>query len=144
MLQMKFNVLLIMFFLFSGCAMFAKENVPYAIKGEFTVEDSVSEYELGGVDIYFYNKSDKNVRNFTVVFFLFDEDGEPFNTTKSNLVFNIEKNVETKDSIEFCLSIDDYVNSIPDESCFIDYLYVSKIVYEDGSVWTDPFGLNVF
>lgn len=137
-------IFILIIFSICGCNVFAKENVPYVINGQFTKENNISEYDLAGVDIFFFNKDKKTVKSFTVVFFLFDEDGEPINTTKNNLVYNVEQYVEFNDSVEFCLSLDEFLYFVPEESCFIDYLYVSNIVYEDGTVWSDPFGLCVF
>lgn len=128
----------------TSCSVFARDNVPYVINGTFVSESNIAEYEICGVDIYFLNKSDKVVNSFTVVFFLFDEEGEPVNTTKSNLVFRINESVESKESINLCLSLDQYMNYYPEEDYFIDYLYVSNISYTDGTEWSDPLGLQVF
>ncbi len=128
----------------SSCGVFARENVPYYVKGKFVTDENVSDFDICGVDIHFVNKSDKEVVEFTVVFFLFDEEGEPVNTTKNNLVFSIKEDLKPRDSLDICISLDDYVHYLPDENSFIDYLYVSHITYADGTVWSDPFGLSVF
>ena len=36
------------------------------------------------------------------------------------------------------------MNSVPEDYLIIDYLYLSKIEYEDGTVWEDPYGLIAF
>ena len=38
----------------------------------------------------------------------------------------------------------DSMNQFPEEALYVDYLYVSRIEYEDGSLWEDPFGLTAF
>lgn len=138
-----FSFVIINLFLIS-CNLFAKENVPYVVNGEFSIDNANCDFEIGGVNLYFFNKKEKPIKNFTVVFFLFDEDGEPVNVNKNSLVFNVEQYVGANESIDFCLDLDDYIFFEPNDSWFIDYLYVSEIVYEDGYVWLDPFGLNVF
>ena len=39
-------------------------------------------------------------------------------------------------------SLDDYISEMPDEAYQIDFLYVSKIEYDDGGVWEDPYGVH--
>lgn len=140
----KSTALIGIIFISISCEAFAKENVPYIASGNFVMEENIAEYEVCGVDLYFLNKSEKKVRNFTVVFYLFDEEGEPVNTTKNNIVITIDENLNPMEEINLCISLDKYMNYLPEEGYFIDYLYVSNIVYEDSSVWSDPFGMHVF
>lgn len=128
-------------FLFSGCAMFGKEQVPYIVKGDMTISCENNEFQTGGVDLYFYNKSDKRVSEFTVVFNLFDEDGEPISNGRSNIVLNIRNQLEPGEIFEDCISLDKYLYEVPDYPYQIDYLYVSRIKYEDETSWTDAFGV---
>lgn len=108
------------------------------------VVDSSSKYETVGFDFNFINKSEKNIKSFTVVFYIFDEDGNPPALGRNNIVITINSEVLSKESYESCVSLDSFFYEIPEEPYEVDYLYVSKIVYEDDSVWTDPFGLCIF
>ena len=81
---------------------------------------------------------------FEVVFYLFDSDGEPAQECWNQLSFAIEKIIDAEDSFEICLSLDSYMASVPQSQLRIDYLFVSKICYDDGSVWEDPYGLAAF
>ncbi len=70
-------IVCIFILIFSSCAVFPDEGNPYSISAEFEMEVSSENYDICGVNISFYNHSDISVKDFVVVFFLFDEDGEP-------------------------------------------------------------------
>lgn len=137
-------LLFVMIWLLSSCSAYAKESAPYYINADFVMEDNSSDYQVCGVDLYFLNKTEKKINEFTVVFYLFDEDGEPISEGKSNIVLNINREIEENQTFFDCISLDKYFNYKPDSNCLIDYLYVSRIVYEDGSLWNDPFGMICF
>lgn len=128
----------------TSCSVYAKEPAPYYINADFVMEENSSDYEICGVDLYFLNKIEKKIEEFTVVFYLFDEDGEPISEGKSNIVLNVNREIGDNQAYFDCLSLDKYFNEKPDFYTSIDYLYVSRIVYEDGSVWQDPFGMICF
>lgn len=145
MKKILYSLVFIIVGMLTSCnEVFARENVPYIVNGNFVMEKDFAEFEVCGIDLYFLNKADKEVENFTVVFSLFDENGEPAATTKNSLVFTVSENLDPKESVNLCLSLDDYITYIPTEDYFIDYLYVSRISYSDGTVWSDPYGLQVF
>ena len=132
------------FFMITGCSCFAENNIPYIVDATVEMKESSPEYEICGLDLYFLNKSESDVESFTISFFLFDKDGNPISTGKSNIVLTIEKQIEKEKPFTTCISLDKYFNVVPDEIYGIDYLYVSRIEYSDGSVWSDPFGMKRF
>ena len=83
-------------------------------------------------------------KKINIVFYLFDQDGEPANECRSNISIEFELSIMPQEESRFCLSLDSFMNAIPETPLFIDYLYLAKIEYEDGSVWEDPFGLMAF
>lgn len=131
-------------FLIGGCSALSAEKVPYTISGKFLMEEASSDYEICGAELEFFNWSEKAVNSFTVVFYLFDADGEPAQECWNQLTFEIEKNIQAGGKYKICLSLDSYMSSIPQGVLSIDYLYVSKICYSDGSVWDDPLGMAAF
>ena len=131
-------------FLFAGCTLFAKEKAPYVLTGEFVCQEGAQEYSICGVDFYLYNKAELEMKSAVIVFFLFDSDGEPIDTGRSSIKLNVKLSLQPKTSTTFCVSLDEYMNSLPEETYFIDYLYISKIEYADGSEWNDAFGMAVF
>jgi len=126
-----------------SCSLFAKDICPYIANGKVRIFSETNEFEAAGLDLYFFNKSKKNVKNFTIVFFLFD-DGEPISNGRSNFVFSVSKNIDAGQSLETCISLDSYFSEIPEYPYEVDYLYISKVEYEDGTIWTDPLGLHAF
>ena len=147
------RLLAFLIFLLSGCSAFPAAPVlsaltagsnPYLVSGNFVMEEDSSDYEICGAELKFYNRSEKKVTEFEVVFYLFDSDGEPAQECWNQLSFDIEKIIDAEDSFEICLSLDSYMASVPQSQLRIDYLFVSKICYDDGSVWEDPYGLAAF
>ncbi len=143
--KLIYNLLIILFILFAGgCKCYAQDSAPYLLNGEFVMEEDVDEYSICGIKIFLLNKSEKNICKANLAFFLFDKDGEPALECRNKLEFCVEENLSASESCDFCIALDKYMNSIPTENLFVDYLYLSKIEYEDGSVWEDPFGLLAF
>ena len=137
----------ICFFAFTslwGCAVYSFEVNPYTVSAEFVMDETSDEYNICGTNITFYNRSSRNVKSFEVVFFLFDPDGEPAQECPERLAFEIEKEIEAGNSFDFCMSLDSYMITIPQSLLRIDYLYVSRICYADGSEWEDPYGFSAF
>lgn len=134
-------VCLILFF--SGCQLSAKENSPYIISGEMLIEES-KDYEIAGLDLYVYNKLEKNISSFTVVFFLFDSEGNAPEGGKNVVVLTVTTEIEGKNSLKACINLDKYMREIPEEPYQIDYIYLSKIVYDDGTEWNDPLGFQLY
>ncbi len=142
-----YRILLFMMFLIlfgTGCKTYSLEKIPYVMTGDFVMEESSADYSICGVDFFLLNKSEKEIKNLTIVFFLFDKDGEPAFECRSKISAQIERDISAGEDCSFCMSLDNFMNSIPSEYLIVDYLYLSKIEYQDGSVWEDPYGLVAF
>ncbi len=129
---------------FSACKNFSIESLPYLAAGEFVMEADSENYSVCGLNFQFYNQSVKQVKEISVAFFLFDKDGEPARECSNRINLEIESRIEAGDSLKKCISLDRFMNQFPEETLYVDYLYVSRIEYEDGSLWEDPFGLTAF
>ena len=143
----KFSVYLFFILLMTGvtgCSFTPLNPVPYMVSGEFVMEDASEDYSVCGIDLLFFNQSDKCVKDFSIVFFLFDRDGEPARECCNRISFDIEKYIDPRESFSKCLSLDKFMNTFPEDRLWVDYLYVSRIEYEDGTFWEDPFGLVAF
>lgn len=136
--------LLILIFLvhFSGCKSFAQQDLPYMINGKLIMSDENS--SICNFELFFYNKSEKIINEFTVVFYLFDNEGESFSLAQNNIVISIKKEIYGYEKIECLVNLDEYFSSNIDDEYFLDYLYISQIKYSDGSVWQDSFGMKAF
>ena len=139
----RWGVFLFSFCLMS-CSLFSRESLPYLVSGEFEMEENSSDYNLCGITLNLFNKAEKNIKEFTVVFYLFDKDGEPASECRNMLSFTVEKKIEAGKSFVCCISLDNYLNAIPEDPLLIDYLYVSKITFEDDTSWEDPYGFLIF
>ena len=124
--------------------------IPYTITGELSFEYS-QVYEVCGINGNFYNNSAQPVSSFTIVFYVFDSDGSSPVKGRNNIVIKIQEEVEAFSDYDFSLALDKYLavsqeyeQDLDNPLYEIEYLYVSRIEYEDGSEWSDPFGLKYF
>ena len=137
----------VLVFFATGCKGYSKDSydvIPYVADCEFVMEEGASDYSICGVNFFVLNKSEKNICSMNIVFFLFDKDGEPASECRSKLSFETEKTIAGGTESSFCIPLDQYMNAIPSEALFVDYLYLAKINYDDGTVWEDPLGLAAF
>lgn len=128
--------------LFSGCASITGENCPYVVD-DMRIELGEKEYVCNfmSANFNFYNSSEKDVDNFSVSFLLFDEDGNnPFFGT-NRIISDCKIQVAKKECAEISIALDDYLTTVPENPFEIDYFYVKKINYTDGTTWEDLFGM---
>ena len=64
--------------------------------------------------------------------------------SRNRLDFSIEREIGPDEDFSVCLSLDSYMTFVPQSLLEIDYLYVSRITYADGSIWVDPYGFSAF
>jgi hypothetical protein len=72
---------------------------------------------------------------------LYDSEGNNPFVGSNNVVERVDGNVPSGASTAVLIPMDDYLTIVPDEPYKIDFMYVRKIEYADGSEWTDPFGM---
>lgn len=136
-------LLTFMFFCLLMNFCYANAKTPYFIDGK--INSQADNSEICSVDLNFYNKSEKKVIEYTVVFFLFDSNGEVYANTKNNFVFTVKNEILPNENFECSISLDDFFyEDCCDDLYSLDYLYVSQIKYDDGSAWQDKFGLSAF
>lgn len=135
-------LLILILHFFTSCSLFAIEKIPYGIEGNIITDESEI-YDYMGLELKVQNKSELKIKGITIVFFLFDEDGEPTSNIRNNIVLNISCDIPANETLEDCISLDNYVYVFEDMVYSIDYLYISKIYYSDGSIWQDPFGTKL-
>ncbi len=126
------------FYAFSCSSLYTQ--IPYSVSGEMVLNQT-GKKESSNLNFIFKNISEKKVFSFTLCFFLFDENGDSVLNGKPNITCIIRKDVEAGDVLEYSVGLDSYLFSIPEEPYSVEYLFVKKIVYEDGSEWCDPYGL---
>lgn len=116
-------------------------KAPYSIVGEMEINHKTEEAFL---EYTFCNDSKKVVKDFTIVFYVFDSDGDVPLKNKNNIVVRIQMEVGAKEELSDKIKLNEYLSYIPEELFFVDYLYVSSINYIEGTLWNDPFGFEVF
>lgn len=134
---------ILVIFQYTSCSVFSQNSIPYGIRGSI----SVCEVE-GKSEIYvtgeFDNIDKKEVSSFTVVFMVFNSEGEISFQGKSNLVIKVSNSVLPGTKSDFQIPLTELLTGINTLSLGIDYLYVSRIDYFDGSIWADPFGFCLY
>ena len=116
-------------------------KAPYSIVGEMEINQKTEEAFL---EYTFCNDSKKVVKDFTIVFYVFDSDGDVPLKNKNNIVVRIQTEVGAKEELSDKIKLNEYLSYVPEEPFFVDYLYVSSINYIEGTLWNDPFGFEVF
>lgn len=144
MLKKACYIFSVLCFLFLSCCSFALESLPYVLSGQFVMEENSPDYALCGIDFTLLNKSHKEIRGMNIIFYLFDQDGEPAAECQNKISVQIEKIISPGDTAYFCMSLDSFMTSIPENNLVVDYLYIASLVYEDGSTWEDPYGFMAF
>ena len=91
-----------------------------------------------------YIGDEDQIKRINLVFYLFDKDGEPASECSNKISAVIEKEFFAGEGDSFCMSLDTFITFVPEDFLIIDYLYLAKIEYEDGTVWEDPYGLIAF
>lgn len=126
----------------TGCTTTGSFSCPYIISNphvELGEKDNVCEF--AGAYFSVFNDSDKTIRDYTVSFLLYDDEGNnPFigsNCVVEKITLE-EKPYESRDVV---ISLDSYLSVVPDEPYKIDFMYLREIHYSDGSFWSDPFGM---
>lgn len=140
----KLGIIVLLFGItfFNSCNTYAEEIIPYIIRGSIEMNSEIA--EVCSVELSITNRSDKTIEELTVVFYLFDSQGEPVLMEKSNVVISIHEAIEPMENLKKEICLDPYFCYAKEDEYTLDYLYVSRIVYEDGTVWEDPFGMEIF
>ena len=138
---MKAKLILNSFLCFFVVTNLLNAKAPYSIVGEMEINQKTEEAFL---EYTFCNDSKKVVKDFTIVFYVFDSDGDVPLKNKNNIVVRIQTEVGAKEELSDKIKLNEYLSYIPEEPFFIDYLYVSSINYIEGTLWNDPFGFEVF
>lgn len=138
---MKAKLILNSFLCFFVVTNLLNAKAPYSIVGEMEINQKTEEAFL---EYTFCNDSKKVVKDFTIVFYVFDSDGDVPLKNKNNIVVRIQMEVGAKEELSDKIKLNEYLSYIPEEPFFVDYLYVSSINYIEGTLWNDPFGFEVF
>lgn len=124
-----------------SCASITGSNCPYVIDNpriELGKRKNVCNF--AGAYFTFCNTSEKTVKDFSVSFLVFDEDGESPLVGSNRIESEHTIRVDSNQCVEISVGLDKYFQTISESNYIIDYFYVKKINYTDGSFWSDMFG----
>ena len=142
---MKIRFLLLLTLLFSlifvNCTL-ENSKIPFIISElKLSNISENGEFLYGGVKFDLYNKHNLAITHFKVRFYVFENEtgGNPF--YGSNLIeASFEGTIMPKEKKNFEISLDEKILYPQKEPYFVDYFYISEILYEDNSLWKDKYG----
>lgn len=130
-----------LFFAFmASCNLSAKDNDVYIFEAKLVTEKGKEYYDKAGLEVFFSNKADKPSIKFQVTYQLYDKDGMPFDKG----VYEVTGKTEPGEYCHIYLNLDESFEEEDPTTCFADYLFINKIIYEDGTEYNDPHGLKYF
>jgi len=128
--------------IYSSCSSLLNENAPYLIANQKVELGKVeNQYDFAGTSFTLYNSSEKDISSFTVSFLLYTSDGNNPFIGSNNIIATINDDIPAGSSKDVILSLDKYISIVPEEPFQIDFMYIRKLSYSDGSSWKDPFGM---
>ncbi|MCR5318762.1 MAG: hypothetical protein K6E22_11100 [Treponema sp.] len=141
---MKKNVIFSFIFslLFFGCATEANFKKPYYISNTHVSIGENSEIcKFACVSFNFYNNSEQKIKNIKFSARVYDSEGESAGLISNGIKCNIACPIGPGEDTSITISLDDIIGPEVDENYTVDFLYATEIEYEDGTSWSDPFGL---
>ena len=118
------------------------EIPPFVItKPLFELNSRPYHFNYSGIIFNFYNTGDEIVDTITISFRIFDQ-----KTQNSPLIgtnkFEITKRelIHPDENKEIIISLDNFIYIAPTEPYLIDFFYISRINYVNGSFWDDKYG----
>ena len=149
----QFKLLLLLFeiaiaVLFSSCLtqLWDVWNVgvpPYAItKPVYRIAGPDDVCTIGGVFFDFYNKTDKEVIFIETCMNVFDKQTCKLAFSKAGgLRSGSSCSITSSQKKNLCIPLDEYLYQIGSTSLCVDNFFISKIEYNDGSIWQDKLGI---
>ena len=135
--------LVISLFVATSCSSMEIIDCPYIVADSRIVIGELEEnYDFAGAHFTLYNDSSKDISSFTVSFLVYDSDGQNPFIGSNCIVKKFDVAVPAKTKADFSVSLDSHLSCVPKEKFILDFFYVKKISYADGSSWSDPFGMH--
>lgn len=127
----------------AGCKVLGPDDPPYVISKPVSVAGSHAElYNFAGVELTFYNKSDKTIQNITIQCIVYDADTKLNPCIGSNILkLKYSGAINPNESVPMIISLDKYLYVAPAKAFLIDFFFIASIEYSDGSSWEDENGV---
>jgi hypothetical protein len=120
----------------------AKEAPPFVIGKPVSVAgEREGYYKYAGVEFTCHNKNTKTMSVISVSFMVYDAETSKTPFIGSNIIkADFEGELAGDEEKLFIISLDTYIYTAPDKPYLIDFFYISRVEFVDGSVWEDPYG----
>lgn len=124
-----------------SCSNLAGIETPYYIAEKKVLmqeDEDICRYAEAVFEIF--NNTEKEIESVELSFFFFDDQNNPGaynNKVKTYLICP----VMAQHSKVIKVSLDSYIGPDIKENYSVGFAYLSKIIYTDGSVWTDQWGV---
>ena len=150
---MKKNVLCVLILtgliLLTDCAVPQQLALPQQLSPEFVISNLYCKkgYDenacvLGGVYFDILNKSEEEIIYMELNVRLCDsKTGAPAFPINPTISIKYDGCIESLEKKEMCISLDNYITFDSPKEFLIDAFIINKIVYADGTVWNDFFGM---
>ena len=108
--------------------------IPGFSKNQFRLNGELVLEECGEADIeyVFFNDSEREVEAFSLIFFVFDEEGNSILKNHNYEVERIEERVAAKSYFYGSLPVTKLLSYLPEDSLELEWFYVTAIKYADG------------
>ncbi|MDR0909112.1 MAG: hypothetical protein LBM77_05040 [Spirochaetaceae bacterium] len=136
-----YSIVIVLFVLsFSACPM--NETPPYVVSvPQCLVGSKESYYQFAGIEFEFLNASDKTISAIHISCRVYDAETERNPFIGSNQInVSFDENIEAGVKKKLIITLDPYIYNAPEEPYLIDFFYIAKIEYADGSKWEDAYG----
>lgn len=99
-------------------------------------------FRMAGVSFKCHNADSRQVETLEVSFLVFTDSSGGNPLYGSNVVTaSVDAPLVPGETGTFEISLDQRLARIPSEPFFIDCFYIEKVVFSDGSQWSDPLGM---
>ena len=96
-------------------------------------------YNHGGLEFSLSNKTTKPITKIDISCFVYSSsDGKNPFSGSNRIRASFGETIDSGETKKFAVSLDSRLCGIPPEPFIIDFLTVPKIVFSDGTIWTDP------
>jgi hypothetical protein len=143
------NKIITILFIFIGLLMMSccdfrgfELSPPYVVtEKKVKVCENAGVHQFAGAYFTVCNTAEKAISELCVSFCLYDEDGNASALGSNCICGTYARNIAPHDKAQIIVSLDEAVGGVLQETYQLDYVYLKKIVYEDGSVWNDEWGM---
>lgn len=129
-------------FMLAGCRLLDPDESPFVISKPVCVAGShAGFYNFAGIELTFYNKSDKPIKNVTMQCNAYDADTKLNPFIGSNILkLHYSGTISPLESVPMIISLDKNLYVAPTKPFLIDFFFITSIEYSDGSSWEDENG----